>query len=732
MPYYAHSVNARGKRHGLVEHLRGVAELASRFSVGLNAEQFAYYAGLWHDLGKFHPAFQDYLLRAEADPKARGHGPDHKAAGATVAMERLPLLSLLVQGHHGGLHSPVETNAWLKAKQAGPEVEEVLALARDAIPDLVPEARIEVPAHVQTDRLSAELFLRLVFSALADADFLDTENHFNEGRATIRGSSVTLGDLWRRFEINQAAMLAGASGPTAASRAAIYGHCLEAAEDAPGFFRLTVPTGGGKTRSAMGFALRHALKQGLDRVVVAVPFISITEQTAAVYRGIFENAGENAVLEHHSMADTDDDESGDFHAGVVWDRLAAENWDAPIVVTTTVQLFQSLFSNKTSRTRKLHRLARSVIILDEAQALPPHLLTPILDVLRQLVTHYGATVVISTATQPAFEAIPAFADAGTSEIVPDPAQFFNTLRRVQYEWRTDAPVPLTEVASWLRADASALAVLNTKKDALGLLDALDDANALHLSTLLCGAHRRDVIEEVKQRLAGGQPCRLVSTQAIEAGVDLDFPLVLRALAPLDSIIQAAGRCNREGRLSGPGRVVVFRPEGGGMPQGVYRIGADQTASLRQEFQLSDAELDPGDLATIRTYYARFLGAIGEQGLDRDNVQPLRSALDYPKVAQTFRMIDEDTYDAVITTYDPAREHQIEADLGSLAAGGPDARYIRRRLQPYVVSLRRREALRQLAEGRLQEIRPGIGVWRGGYDSVRGFTGADPDPDRWIS
>jgi CRISPR-associated endonuclease/helicase Cas3 len=431
------------------------------------------------------------------------------------------------------------------------------------------------------------------------------------------------------------------------------------------------------------------------------------------------------------MADTDDDTTGDFHSGAVWDRLAAENWDAPIVVTTTVQLFQSLFSNKPSRTRKLHRLARSVIILDEAQALPSHLLTPILDVLRQLVTHYGTTVVFSTATQPAFGTIPAFASAG-EEIVPNAALYFTALRRVVYEWRTDPPLSWDDVAARLRSSPQALAIVNTKRDALNLLNALDDREALHLSTLLCGAHRRDLIAEIKHRLDTGAPCRLVSTQVIEAGVDLDFPIVLRAMAPLDSIIQAAGRCNREGRLRAPGRVLVFSPEGGGMPPGVYRAGADQTASLRNLRRLEGTELDPNDLASVRAYYLRFLGAIGDRGLDRDDIQPLRRALDYPRVAETFRMIDDDTYDAVITTYgEEVARRRVEEDLKRLAEGGPDGRQVRRRLQPYAVALRRREAQRMRENGLLEEVRPGVGVWRGGYDTVRGFTGTDADPEQWV-
>jgi CRISPR-associated endonuclease/helicase Cas3 len=395
-----------------------------------------------------------------------------------------------------------------------------------------------------------------------------------------KGETITEA-LWERFERNQEA-LPKADKPVNRIRKEIYDHCLDAAEQPTGLFRLTVPTGGGKTRSGMAFALRHALHHKMQRVIVAVPFLTITDQTAKTYHEIFEDADDEhpVVLEHHSMADRNigDDEEEDFRPEEVWCRLAAENWDAPIIVTTTVQLFESLFAKNRTGTRKLHRLAGSVIIIDEAQTLPAHLLQPILDALKELCSHYGSTVVISTATQPAFEAIKAFKDVQAVEIVPNPERYFEQLRRVDYEWRIDQPLAWNAVADFIRAEKQALAIVNTKKDSLALLDALDDPDAFHLSTLLCGAHRRLVVDEVKRRLSSGEPCRLVATQVVEAGVDIDFPLVLRAIGPLDSIIQAAGRCNREGRLE-RGRVIVFQPTDGGMPRGSYRIGASETQTL---------------------------------------------------------------------------------------------------------------------------------------------------------
>jgi CRISPR-associated endonuclease/helicase Cas3 len=509
----------------------------------------------------------------------------------------------------------------------------------------------------------------------------------------------------------------------AQARHAIYEACLAAADQPPGLFRLTVPTGGGKTRSGMAFALRHALRHGQQRVIVAVPFITITEQIADVYRAIFEDepASEPVVLEHHSggLSGSEDD---DFHAHAVWARLAAENWDAPIIVTTTVQLFESLFGCGTSSSRKLHRLARSVVLLDEAQALPSHLLTPLLDALRELCVRYGTTVVLSTATQPAFEVIEPFAALPATEIVPEPARFFRALQRVEYDWRTATPVSWAEVAAWLRAEPQALAVVNTKRDALALLEALGDPDALHLSTLLCGAHRRQVIAEVRARLAAGAPCRLVSTQVVEAGVDLDFPLVARALGPLDGIIQAAGRCNREGRLT-RGRVVVFQPAEGGLPPGAYRTAAGVTRALLGHGPL---DLDDPDLA--RAYFRQLYQTVDT---DAQRIQPWREAFDYPEVARRFRLIADDTTTVVAPYGNTAERARVTGLVERLRRGAPDGRGILRALQPYLVTVRAQEAARYARQGLITPVAPGIGEWLGAYHPVHGLVGDDPTPDALV-
>jgi CRISPR-associated endonuclease/helicase Cas3 len=717
---YAHSLNAAGKRHDLVDHLTAVASLAARFAQDLGAEELGRYAGIWHDLGKFHPAFQEYLRSCEANPLARGHGPDHKGAGALLASRHFAGLSaLLIQGHHGGLRAPADLKTWLAEKEKDAASRYALELATAAIPDLEPVSQLALPEHVLRDPRSAELFLRLVFSALVDADYLDTERHFRAEQAAERhGASRSVAELWDCLEGHQRRFSGEPSDAVSRARRDVYEACVAAAESPPGLFRLTVPTGGGKTLSGMAFALRHALRHGHQRVIVAVPFITITEQTADVYRSIF---GADSVLEHHSAAGRGDLQSEDFHSQEVYARLAAENWDAPVIVTTTVQLFESLFANRTSACRKLHRLARSVIILDEAQALPTHLLGPILDALRELCAHYGATVVISTATQPAFEAIPEFAAIPATEIVPAPARFFQALKRVNYEWRTDPALAWPEVADMMRGGSQALAVVNTKKDAMALLDALNDSEALHLSTLLCGAHRRQVIAEVKQRLQADEPCRLVSTQVVEAGVDIDFPLVLRAMGPLDAIIQAAGRCNREGLLPAKGRVIVFRPAEGGMPMGAYRAGVGVTGAL-----IGAGGVDPDDPDVSRKYFRRLFEIVDT---DRERIQDLRAALDYPEVSRRFRMINDDTETVAITGYGSEDERlRVRRLLDRLRQGAPEARFIYRQLQPYLVSLRSREAEKYRRDGFIAEVAVGMGEWHGAYDPVRGLVARDLDPD----
>ena len=704
--------------HDLQEHLTKVAELAKIFASKFGAGEFGYWAGIWHDLGKLHPDFQAYL----ANPTP-ARGPDHKGAGSIVASQICEPLAFLVAGHHGGLPSRADLKNWLKEKARAPRVVEALQLAQTSFAILKPSPQLALPSHVRTE-LDAEFFLRMVFSALVDADFLDTERHFNSEKADQRIGAPSLPELWVRFARDQSKLSKNDAGRVNSVRHEVYEACVRAAAQPPGFFRLTVPTGGGKTRSGMAFGLQHALANGLDRVIVAIPYTSIIEQTADVYRGMF---GDTAVLEHHSAVVFKEEMSDPVSLNDVWSRLAAENWDAPIVVTTTVQLFESLFGRKTTSCRKLHNITRSVVILDEVQTLPVGLLTPILDALRQLVAHYHVSVVLCTATQPALEDSPYLKGLpDVREITPQPARLFAELGdRVQYQLpHAGETWTWSRVAEETSRAEQVLAVVNTKNDALALLDALQDPVALHLSTLLCGAHRREVLHEVKRRLAEGLPCRLVSTQVVEAGVDLDFPFVLREIGPLDRIVQAAGRCNREGKLTA-GRVVVFDPVEGKLPPGVYRAATQTSRNqlLRPGFDFNRPEL--------YLEYFRSLYQVVET--DKDRIQELRKTLNYPDVAQRFRMIDDETA-AIVVRYRGLDGADDEVDRLLSYVHRQDSklpRWLLRQLQPYLVNVRTRLIDDYRREGFLNEITSGLWEWLGRYDLVRGLTLANRDAEELV-
>jgi len=473
----------------------------------------------------------------------------------------------------------------------------------------------------------------------------------------------------------------------------------------------------------MAFALNHAIEHDLERIIFAIPYTSIIEQTADIYRGIF---GAEAVLEHHSSV-TPDDEGDALARGVTWARLAAENWDAPIIVTTTVQLFESLFSNKTSKCRKLHNLARSIIVLDEAQTLPASLLKTILDGLNQLVENYGTSVVLCTATQPAFEFSPELGNlSDIKEIVPDTARLFDALKRVKYESpHNNETWSWPRVAEEMSSAEQALAIVNTKTEALALLAELNEPDTFHLSTLLCGAHRRDVLDEVRSRLSSGEPCRLVSTQVVEAGVDIDFPLVLRAVGPFDRIVQAAGRCNREGRLTS-GRVVIFIPDGGGSPPGAYRTGVDTTLSI-----MNQPSFDFDDPASCENYFKLFFQTVDH---DTGRIQELRKSLNYPEVAARFRLIEDDSAPIYVTYRGLDGQLNASDHLLSEIEQSPELpRRLMRKAQPYLVNVRRREVEQYCRDGLAREIKPGSGfyVWMGSYNVVQGLVAASLDPDKLV-
>lgn len=725
--YWAHSGG-----HLLASHLRAVARLAAEFSSVFDAveptQRWTYLAGLWHDLGKYRPGFQKYVRLADnpdahIEGKVGGREKTHSAAGALWALRRLEqthgpqgklaahVLAYLIAGHHAGL---ADWNDGLQQRLADPDSlqelqESLCASPPDDVlkPDgFTPDLR-RIPGGVG----GFALWVRMLFSCLVDADFLDTEAHFDAGKPARREGFPTLAQMRDAFDAHMAA-LPVAPTPVNTLRADILSQCRAQAALPPGFFSLTVPTGGGKTLSSQAFALTHALAHGKRRIVYAIPYTSIIEQTADVFRNVFQALGDEVLIEHHSQADA---ASTDETAR---SRLACENWDAPLVVTTNVQLFESLFAAKTSRCRKLHNLVGSVIVLDEAQQLPPAFLQPILDVLNLLVAHYGVTVVLCTATQPALSSTDYFDPSknlrglqNVREIIDAPDALFAALKRVHVELPPDwtTPTPWSDIAAQLSAEDCVLAIVGTRKAARELQRLMPEGT-LHLSALMCGAHRKDVIAHIKERLRAKRegrdtrPLRVVSTQLVEAGVDIDFPVVYRALAGLDSIAQAAGRCNREGRMEGLGRVVVFVPPEK-PPLGHLRKGADACIST-----LHGQAHDPLARGLFARYFTEFYHSVD---LDQHRivglltVQPRDLAVKFRTAADAFRLIDDAESATVVVRYAAHQQH-IEGLLNTLAAEGPQ-RWLMRKLQRYTVTIPQRLAMQMLNQGDLTLPMPGLYV-----------------------
>ncbi len=686
--YVAHTPpeNDPWKWQSMQTHTTNVAALAQKFAASFGAAELAQWAGWLHDVGKYSDDFQRYLRECDAAKHGTGKAPkpgsaEHKIAGTRLALELLPanlreIVAACVLGHHGGLAAFRKMLDAIAATQDKNSVQnKAMDTARSDFAPLNTTRPTQLPAAAGTTIWEREMFVRFLFSCLVDADGLDTERHSSPEKADLRQTQTLAeaGPNWLQLLTADQEKLQATAKPTPvnAVRREVYAACRTAAVLPPGLFSLTVPTGGGKTRSSLAFALEHALARQRSRLIYAIPYTSIIDQTAAEFRKIL---GEDAVLEHHSAiedraerkerAATSAEEQAAMQAENAGDqqrKLDAENWNAPLIVTTTVQLFESLFSNRTSRCRKVHHIAGSVIILDEVQTLPANLLCPLLDCLKTLLTHYGVTVVLCTATQPAISGETPFSDPKKglgipTAIIPMPQMrsHFETLKRVTYRVETE-PWDWTQAAREIKAKpTSCLAILNTKNDALALLAALDDPAARHLSTLLCGEHRRRVLENTKtalkaEREGKGPSVRLVTTQVIEAGCDIDFPRVLRARGPLDRIIQAAGRCNREGKLDFLGDVLIFNPAEGKTPPGDYL-----TALQEAWMMIQGGEINFDDPALATEFFSRFYRTLGDAGLDKpkavildgvkstEAVQVSRKQLDFPLVAQKMRLIDSDT------------------------------------------------------------------------------------------
>lgn len=723
----AHAPRAAGRPwHSLDDHSQAVAALAEAFLGSVVDGQWGHLAGLWHDLGKSTPDWQAFIRAAgEAAQEAhveeageRRRGPPHSATGAVHSRRALPAniatpLAFAIAGHHGGIPDKERLRERLKLPEELERYARVVQMPADQreevrAPSIPPW--ILPPTPPMNGARGLEFFTRILFSALTDADFLDTEAYFAlAGDAEAANRNTTRAGGWPDLRSYLPVLDAFLGGKTARSsptpvnrlRAEVLDACRAASTSPRGAFSLTVPTGGGKTLSGLAFALGHAAKHNLRRVVVALPFTSIIEQTSSVLRDVFASLGPEVVLEHHSALDPD--------RATALGRVAAENWDAPLIVTTQVQLFESLFANRSGACRKLHNLIDSVLVLDEVQSLPSNLLEPILDVVNELVQHYGVTVLLMTATQPALHRrqVGAREFPGLTtppcEIVPAAlaSRLWDGLRRVEVHWPTtwnsdaskEPDAFWSELAAKLAKNSQALAITHLKKDAQTLWQALArlDPTALHLSAAMCPEHRSKVLAEVKRRLKAGESCRLVSTQVVEAGVDIDFPVVFRAMAGLESLAQSAGRCNREGT----------RPKGDFF---VYEAPTSPPKSLQlhkvvaQTMLDGTPDLDIFEPATFQNYFSR-LYALKE--LDQPLVQPKRAALNFQETAEAFRMIEQ----ASTTVFVPF-DDRAKAALKALHFAGPSRDRLRL-LQRYGVSVYANQFNSLRTEGAIEEIHAGL-------------------------
>ena len=685
MNYLAHTA-PDGRLQSVREHLTGTAEYCRAFASTFGAGDIAYLTGLSHDIGKYSDAFQ---RRLKGGPKV-----DHSTAGALECLKQRHLFaSFCVAGHHGGL-----PDGGARTDREGPSL--LARLYRAGAGGLPPyshwQEELSLP-QLPPDRPSSPLddafFIRMLYSCLVDADFLDTEA-FMAGQAPARGDPVSLSALRERLD-GYIAPWFPARNPLNQRRCAILERCIsEGRQSNPSLFTLTVPTGGGKTVASLAFALHHALRNGQTRIIYVIPYTSIIEQTAAVFRSIL---GEEHVLEHHSGVLFDSGEN----ATPEQMRLAraAENWDAPIIVTTAVQFFESLYSNRPSQCRKLHNLARSVIIFDEAQMLPIPYLRPCVNAIAQLVKGYGSTAVLCTATQPALgpifhEFLPGM---DSREICPPDLAADPIFRRVSFV--KSGSHSWTEIAQAMQDTPQALCIVNSRKSAQTLYALLDSSSAYHLSTLMCPAHRKGMLAEIRQRLRDGLPCRVVSTSLIEAGVDVDFPRVFREEAGLDSVLQAAGRCNREGRHPREDSIVtVFRSED--KPPELFSIPIHAGRQALDRFE------DPASPEAIECYFRELLGLKGKASQDKHDILPLLSRGNFPftEVSRRFQLIDSPTK----TVYIPWADGQ---DLLEQLVRGERSRGLFRKLGQYGVSVYEPHLRALESAGALELLEDGSAILR---------------------
>lgn len=706
--FVAHPANQEGKRHSLLEHLTNVGELAAGFAAKFEASELGRWAGRWHDIGKFNERFQKYLSDGEG-----GGGPDHKAAGALLALEHFSPLAFVIYGHHGGLPSLQQLKPWLSHKQRCSSVQESLRQAMAQGADLNPPA-LSAPSWLGgAGKEEAEFFLRMLFSALVDADFLDTEQHLcPENAAARRIPHPGMDELEKRFHHNFDRAIARRRRGACFARRMVLTKCLNAAEQSPGIFNLPIGPSSDRSIYALGFAVHHCSFRAAERIIVVVPSTVLKERIVEIY-GCLTARQERLADQPDVLPLVGCPDFGQFSS--LRARLAAENWDSRLVVTTAAHFFESLLSNLPSRCRKLHNVCRSVVILEGFQAIPLGIIEPITHILNELVAHYGVTLVFADEHCPPTEKT----RLGAKNI---PITNIIAPRFRSSFWQARIPFELdSKTTNWqLIADRMSkadqvLAVTNCKSDALRLIDALGSENTFHLSSLLCAAHRKYIISEIRNRLSCGLPCRVVGTPMAEDAFEGQFPLVFRLMAPLERLLLAAACCKRNRRSGEIGKLVILEPVDAREPAGAY---SSATAVTRNLLRQSGTAIDNYD--TFQIYCQTLFEEIEH---DRKGLQGLRRAFDFPAVARQFRFLEGDA-DPLIVPYTPPGRKIAPAKglMSRLQEGGPN-KEILRLLTGYTVPVYRHTLERWANEDKAELIVAGLWAWKGPYDQLRGI-GAD--------
>ena len=703
--YVAHVVSVE-KVQSLDDHLMGTALFAEYFAAAFNCNYWGKILGEWHDLGKYSAHFQQYIQERTGliEEEEQISKVDHSSAGALFAKEQLGVLGLpisyCIAGHHSGLLN------WSNEIGVSGDMESrlqknSLELIRKHLP---PKESLNIkllspPTVFQPNSLN--VWVRMLYSCLVDADYLDTERFMQPDVFKKRGGFISISEMKGLFDSYMEELVKpGEVSFINKKRTEVLIACRQAASLNNKHFNLTVPTGGGKTLSSLAFALNHAVQHKKERIIVVIPYTSIITQTAKIFKEI---VGDFHVIEHHSNIDPEKLTTAQ--------KQATENWDAPLIVTTNVQFFESLYACRSSRCRKLHNIVNSVVILDEAQMLPANFLKPITSILDTLMQSFGVTLLCTTATQPVLSGAigsrkEIFKGIKTEayNIVSDSTSLADDFKRVIIDIPQDLneAIPFSDIAFEMEQLDQVLCIVNTRKESQDLFSQLPP-DTLHLSRMMCSAHLLDTIEEIKQRLKDKLPIRVVSTQLIEAGVDIDFPVVYRAFSGLDSIAQAAGRCNREGKLNKKGKlgyVKVFVSEKG-VPQGYMRKGADTL----KELLLKNPQIDLLNPKTMTHYFDLLYQKL--TNFDKADIkdklwgQERVLKFQFASAAKEFKLIDDSGCMSFIVAYGDGVNY-----IDQLKKKGLET-WILRKLQHYTVSVREQDFKELVKNEFIENIH---GVW----------------------